>query len=442
MLKKLSLTRRTLISVNVISLALLFGLSTYIVSHVRKNAEEALNGKMSTLTKFLQRSSGNLVWNFDVAGLDRFAEDLKEDDDVLFVNFYDKDGKALSKVATTTHPAPLFRKEPILSPKDGSSIGIVELAYKIDSVDRIVRNTSYAIYIAAVLIVLAIGIALYLFVGRASRRIEAQLEQMRDTAAASLATSDAMKDVSKDLSQRGSSQAAAIEETSATLTQIASIVKFNADNADIASKEATNSYNSAQTGQKEIASLIAAMNDISTSAKKIQEITGVVDDIAFQTNLLALNAAVEAARAGEQGKGFAVVAEAVRALAHRSALAAKDISHMIKESAGKIQLGSTLVETNQKVLLEIVGSAEKVKDLNHQIAASSAEQSAGVTQITRAMGDIDLAVNEIAKTSEDASNQADRLAEQSQQLDQIIISFETELLGSIKSEAKMENRAS
>jgi methyl-accepting chemotaxis protein len=235
--------------------------------------------------------------------------------------------------------------------------------------------------------------------------------------------------ISTDIQNLGSGQAASVEQTSVTLHEITSIVNQNAEASKHALKEAQDSFKSAQDGEREIGSLYKAMLDISASAKRIEDVTQVVDDIAFQINLLALNAAVEAARAGEQGKGFAVVADAVRSLAQRSATAAKDINLLIKESVSKIDNGNNIVESNRVILSNLLSSAEKVKDINSEIANSSKEQATSIGQISQAMNEIDSKANEAAKSSEEATVLAQKLSEQSALLHVIFNTFENEIIG-------------
>jgi methyl-accepting chemotaxis protein len=190
------------------------------------------------------------------------------------------------------------------------------------------------------------------------------------------------------------------------------MVKLNADNAREALKLSQTSQQAAEQGESEMRRLNDAMGDISTSSKRIEEIINVIDDIAFQTNLLALNAAVEAARAGEQGKGFAVVAEAVRSLAARSASAAKDITSLIKESVVKIDRGSKLADESGVALKNILAAVRKVSELNQQIASASQEQSTGITQISRAMNDLDQSTQRNAASAEEVAASAEQMSAQ------------------------------
>lgn len=221
------------------------------------------------------------------------------------------------------------------------------------------------------------------------------------------------------LSQSSTEAAASLEETVASLEELTSMVQVNSDNARQAAAVSASSRSAAEAGESEIRGLIQSMTEISQSSKKIEEIISVIDDIAFQTNLLALNAAVEAARAGEQGKGFAVVAEAVRSLAQRSAVAAKDIAVLIGTSVEQIERGSKIASNSGVVLGGIVESVKKVADLNNEIAAASAEQSAGIQQIGKAMNQLDQASQSNAASAEEiaaTSGEIGGLAETTQQL--------------------------
>ncbi|WP_041577528.1 methyl-accepting chemotaxis protein [Bdellovibrio bacteriovorus] len=232
------------------------------------------------------------------------------------------------------------------------------------------------------------------------------------------------------LSQSSTEAAASLEETVASLEEMSSMVKMNSDNAKQAASLSQSSKDSAEQGQNEITLLISSMNDISHSSKKIEEIISVIDDIAFQTNLLALNAAVEAARAGEQGKGFAVVAEAVRALAQRSAVAAKDINVLIKDSVEKVDRGSQIADRSGEVLQTIVTSVKKVADLNNEIAAASSEQTTGIQQISKAMNQLDQGSQANAASSEEIAASSEEISAQAQQMQSMVVSLNEVIQGS------------
>lgn len=222
------------------------------------------------------------------------------------------------------------------------------------------------------------------------------------TASSSVASSVKQLTVAgSTLSQSSTEAAASLQETVASLEELTSMVQLNSNNAKQAAELAASSRGAAETGEKEIKALITSMNDISLSSKKIEEIISVIDDISFQTNLLALNAAVEAARAGEQGKGFAVVAEAVRTLAQKSAVSAKDISGLIKDSVQQIERGSKIADQSGEVLANIVNSIKKVSDLNTEISSASVEQTTGIQQISQAMNQLDQAAQMNAQSAQE-----------------------------------------
>ena len=222
------------------------------------------------------------------------------------------------------------------------------------------------------------------------------------------------------LSTASTESAASLEETVASLEEMSSMVKMNSDNAKQAATLSQSSKDSAEEGQREMAALIQSMQGISQSSKKIEEIINVIDDIAFQTNLLALNAAVEAARAGEQGKGFAVVAEAVRSLAQRSAVAAKDISSLIKDSVQQVEHGAKVADRSAEVLNTIVTSVKKVSDLNNEISAASSEQTTGISQISQAMNQLDAGVQGNAASSEEIAASSEEISAQAELMRQLV----------------------
>lgn len=220
----------------------------------------------------------------------------------------------------------------------------------------------------------------------------------------------------EDLAQRTAEQAAALEETAAALEELSSTVSQNADNAQHAAQLAAQSRQQAELGGAVVGRAIDAMQGISGSSKRIADIIGVIDEIAFQTNLLALNAAVEAARAGEQGRGFAVVAAEVRNLAGRSAGAAKEIKTLIRDSVEKVDEGTKLVNESGATLREIVASAKKVSDIVAEIATASSEQGVGIGQVNTAVSQMDGVTQQNAALVEQAAGTAGMLDSEARRL--------------------------
>jgi methyl-accepting chemotaxis protein len=219
-----------------------------------------------------------------------------------------------------------------------------------------------------------------------------------------------------NLQQRTEEQAASLEETASSMEQMTGTVRQNAANAGEANQLAMAAREQAESGGQVVGRAVTAMADISESARKIADIIGVIDEIAFQTNLLALNAAVEAARAGEQGRGFAVVATEVRTLAGRSAGAAKEIKALIHDSVGKVKDGAVFVSRSGQTLEQIVASVKKVSDIVAEIAAASHEQSAGIAQVNRAVSQMDDLTQQNAALVEQAATASQTMAQEAHAL--------------------------
>jgi methyl-accepting chemotaxis protein-1 (serine sensor receptor) len=226
-----------------------------------------------------------------------------------------------------------------------------------------------------------------------------------------------------DLSSRTEQQAASLEETAASMEQLTATVKQNAENARQASHLALSASETAQKGGKVVDNVVQTMRDIAGSSQKIADIISVIDGIAFQTNILALNAAVEAARAGEQGRGFAVVAGEVRNLAQRSAQAAREIKSLIEDSVGRVEMGSTLVESAGETMGEIVNAVTRVTDIMGEIASASDEQSRGIDQVGLAVAEMDRVTQQNASLVEESAAAAAALEEQASRLTQAVAVF-------------------
>uniref|UniRef100_UPI00293D9B89 methyl-accepting chemotaxis protein n=1 Tax=Janthinobacterium sp. TaxID=1871054 RepID=UPI00293D9B89 len=226
-----------------------------------------------------------------------------------------------------------------------------------------------------------------------------------------------------DLSSRTESQASSLEETASSMEELTSTVKQNADNARQANQLAVSASSVAIKGGSVVSQVVSTMGSIKDSSRKIVDIIGVIDSIAFQTNILALNAAVEAARAGEQGRGFAVVASEVRNLAQRSAGAAKEIKELIGDSVDKVDAGSRLVDEAGQTMDLIVTSIKQVADIMGEITAATLEQSHGIEEINQAITQMDEMTQQNAALVEQAAAAAESMQDQSQKLAEAVSIF-------------------
>ena len=227
-----------------------------------------------------------------------------------------------------------------------------------------------------------------------------------------------------DLSARTESQASSLEETASSMEELTSTVRQNADNANQANQLVVSTADVAEKGGSVVHQVVDTMASIKDSSRKIADIIGVIDGIAFQTNILALNAAVEAARAGEQGRGFAVVASEVRNLAQRSASAAKEIKTLIEDSVSKVDTGSELADEAGVAMNEIVSSVKRVAAIMSEIASASQEQSAGIEQVNQAVGQMDEITQQNAALVEEAAAASESMQQQAQKLSELVEVFQ------------------
>jgi methyl-accepting chemotaxis protein len=228
---------------------------------------------------------------------------------------------------------------------------------------------------------------------------------------------------SNDLSARTEEQASALQEAAASMEELGSTVRQNAENALSANQLALGASTVARKGGDVVGEVVQTMKGINDSSRRIVDIIGVIDGIAFQTNILALNAAVEAARAGEQGRGFAVVASEVRSLAQRSADAAREIKSLISASVERVEHGTALVDRAGVTMTEIVTSIARVTDIMGEISAASTEQSTGVGQLSEAIAQMDQATQQNAALVEESAAAAESLRDQARQLVQVVAVF-------------------
>jgi methyl-accepting chemotaxis protein len=230
----------------------------------------------------------------------------------------------------------------------------------------------------------------------------------------------------QDLSRRTEQTASNLQQTASSMEQLTGTVKQSADSARQANQLAASASEVAVRGGAAVAQVVTTMDEINASSKKIADIIGVIDGIAFQTNILALNAAVEAARAGEQGRGFAVVASEVRSLAQRSAAAAKEIKGLIGASVDKVESGTRQVTDAGATMTEIVNSVKRVSDIIGEITAASGEQSQGIGEINHAVSQLDQMTQQNAALVEESTAAAESLKEQATRLATVVGTFKLE----------------
>jgi methyl-accepting chemotaxis protein len=260
--------------------------------------------------------------------------------------------------------------------------------------------------------------------------VNQSIEQIGATVSRIQGASESISTASRDiaegnasLAQRTQEQASSLEETAASIEEMTATVKQNASNATQASQLAGGARASAERGGEVVNKAVTAMGAITESSRRVADIIGVIEQIAFQTNMLALNAAVEAARAGEQGRGFAVVASEVRNLAQRSATAAKEIKDLIKDSAQKVEQGAALVNSSGEALQEIIVGVKKVTDIVSEISAASDEQARGIEQINTAVTQMDKMTQQNASLVEESSAAAAAMREQAQVMSELVAAF-------------------
>lgn len=331
----------------------------------------------------------------NASDLDKYKDYLSKD---VYQNYTKIDESLHALSEYQKNEATIVKEKGLKATKFGETLGLLMIAFGM---------------IAAC----AIG---FIFSTTLSKHLREITEKIHDSASNTTSASNQLTGASRQLSSGSTSSASSLEETVASLEELSSMVKTNTDHAKEANALSQKSKESAEHGEQEIAKLINAMSTIAAGSKKIEDIINVIDDIAFQTNLLALNAAVEAARAGEQGKGFAVVAEAVRNLAQRSAIAAKDIATLIKENVSKSEEGAKIAEVSGVVLTEIVTNVKKVSDLNNEISLASQEQSSGIQQISQAMNQLDRLTQGNAASAEELNTSSEVLQTQSAQFVEVV----------------------
>jgi methyl-accepting chemotaxis protein len=259
--------------------------------------------------------------------------------------------------------------------------------------------------------------------GDINRSLGEIVAQVRSSSLSVVASAREIAEGSSHLSQRTEQQASTLEQTASGMEQLSDTVRHNAENCKLASSQARTADQVARDGAQKVHGVVQAMGRIDESSRRMSEIIGVIEGIAFQTNILALNAAVEAARAGDQGRGFAVVATEVRALAQRSAEAAKEIKALIEQSVAQVSDGSRQAQAAGKVIDEIVASVQRGNELVGQIAVASAEQSTSLVEINKAIAQLEDVTQQNAALVEQAAAKSLSFQDEADRLTQVVARF-------------------
>lgn len=311
-----------------------------------------------------------------------------------------------------------------------SSIDELELLLN-NRVNTLKSNRMNSLIYSGLALLLTILISVYIghTISSSIKIIIQSIKNLKLAAESSKEISTNLNLASSEVFQSITKQAAAVEQTAASIEEINSMIRVTTENSKEASSMAQKANQSATIGEKEISVVLNSMKDIADSSNKIVQTLTVIDDIAFQTNLLALNASVEAARAGEQGKGFAVVADAVRTLAQKAAASAKEINVLVKENVDMITSSQSRADLAASHLNEIVDSIQKVTKLNEEVAIATSEQASGLSEISKAIGEFEVASYDNQKNKDSVSVVSNKALDQATNLTLIISDLEKEVTG-------------
>ncbi len=393
-------------------------MARYLDSHQSKHFDQAKQELQVNVTEFAQV----LRQKTQDAGLrkllDQFDQDHKSYQSLMMMVFEtmvksdDLIQNTLDRIGPEVAKTTQGLKDSITGRQDA-------LGSQVQSSNTIAVAVVGWLSVAAVMI----GMLLAWLLVRGIQRIVGRITQATEQVSAAVTE---IAQGSVDLSQRTEEQASALEETASSMEELTSTVKQSADNAGQANQLASTARQQAEQGGHVVDQAVTAMAAINHSSRKIADIIGVIDEIAFQTNLLALNAAVEAARAGEQGRGFAVVAGEVRKLAQRSADAAKEIKALITDSVAKVENGGKLVDQAGHTLKEIMAAIKKVSDIVAEMAAAAREQANGIEQVNKAVMQMDQVTQQNAALVEETASASQSMDDQTQELQRLMRFFTTD----------------
>jgi len=451
-----TINKRLLLPTLLMVTILVGALGSLLLVQQQRLLTSMMESKANSLTSMLSSISVQYVVNYDLSALEIFVKETVKDKEIAFAEYYDTDGKSLTsdimKAPADTSRLLVYQRGIVGG--DGRSLGMVKLGFETDELEQILHRSVTIMVgsLAVILGLLAFGQALIVNsvtrpmndaitvakrvadgdltqqirvksrdeTGQLLRALKDMLDKLTGIVSGVRRTTESITSAAQqvaagnsNLSQRTEQQASSLQETASSMEELAETVKQNAEHADQASRLAQGTGEIAAKGGEAVNKVVNTMTAINDSSKKIADIIGVIEGIAFQTNILALNAAVEAARAGEQGRGFAVVASEVRSLAQRSADAAKEIKFLIGNSVDKVGVGTQQVEEAAEVIGDIITSVDLVIKIVAEISSSTKEQSSGINQVNQAITQMDEMTQQNAALVEEAAAAAESMQEQS-----------------------------
>lgn len=425
--KSLSLRNRVLLFVNLLTIIGMLLLGGVLLRNSYHATIKQIDKRADDVAFYLQMTTATLIWNFDTAAIEKIISEATKASFIDGLSFFDKDKKPMAQKKFEEKGYPVFTKEESIRDSKGEVIGYISVVYNKNQALSEFKKSTKSFLLLVLTMQFFISLGTFLILRGPMKHLQEIVEGLNGSALTTSQNSMSVRNSSVVLSKSSEKQAAAIEETVTSIQELSSIVQQNSEAAQKAAQLSNQANEAAQKGQSEIQELISSMDEITTSSSQVAALVTVIDDIAFQTNLLALNAAVEAARAGEQGRGFAVVAEAVRTLALSSAKSAKEISTLMNETGTKIGSGNNVAKKTAESFQIIADSIFAITTLNQEIANASKEQSLGISEISRAMNDLDATIqqnagtsNEVATASDGLSKQAESLTETVKALDSIV----------------------